>query len=165
MIRDATARRPLLDEPPAAPAVFADPSGRRRRLGRRLGSAAGALLVCYLGALGVSVATGADVPLTTWTGPPDHRRVDGTERTGPGTTPESARRRDGTPGVRGPGGGAGTPMTGPSQAGTGGSGAAPSGSPGTPRPPAATPTGDTSTYRPGNSHASPPQWGRKKKSR
>ncbi|WP_242882778.1 hypothetical protein [Actinomadura litoris] len=103
MISDASTRRPVLDEPPSgdgrpetgatlvAP-VFADPSGRRRRLARRAGMVTGALLVLFLGALGAGVATGADVPLTRWDAPSHHPSADA--NTAP-KRPAKARHRTG----------------------------------------------------------------------
>ncbi|QXJ22926.1 hypothetical protein AGRA3207_004006 [Actinomadura graeca] len=163
MISDAPARRPLPDEAPDAPAVFADPSGRRRRLVRRLGLGAGTLLVLYLGALGVGVATGADVPLTTWDDPPGTHRVNKGGRDDAATR-EGEGRGTGRPGAGRSGGGAGAPTTVPSPTATRTSVAVP---PARPAPPgSSTPPGaGTPTGRPGNSHASPPRWGHEKKPR
>ncbi|TDD93400.1 hypothetical protein [Actinomadura rubrisoli] len=154
----------------AAAPVFVDPSGRRRRFGRRLGLAAGASLVLFLGALGVGVATGADVPLTTWDQPPGHRRAsesppNGREprRAGPD---EGTRRGEGRPGTSGgrDGSRGGGPVVSPSGAGDG-SWTTPSAPP-TPSAPGTTPAvTPTPTPRPGSSHTGPPAWGRKKKPR
>ncbi|WP_146059099.1 hypothetical protein [Actinomadura rubteroloni] len=48
--------------------VFVDPTGRRRRLLRGLGLAAGGLCASFLAAVGLGAATGARVPMTPWTG-------------------------------------------------------------------------------------------------
>jgi hypothetical protein len=55
--------------PDEAAPVFVDATGWRARLGRRLGLLVGALLLVFLGALGLGMTTGADVPLTPWGGP------------------------------------------------------------------------------------------------
>ncbi|WP_346040841.1 hypothetical protein [Actinomadura chokoriensis] len=136
----ATDTRPLTE---AAP-VFVDASGWRARLGRRLGLLAGALLVVFLGALGLGMTTGTTVPLTPWSEPSARPHVKVTPPRGtPSRTaePPSAAR----PGSSGP---AGTPA--PSTAPR--SSSAPSAG----RP---SPTAVTSTH-PGKSQAEPPAWGR-----
>ena len=61
--------------------VFVDPTGRRRRVLRRAGMGAVAVLVACLGAVVVALAGGPQAPLTHWAapgpaapGPPGHGR-------------------------------------------------------------------------------------------
>jgi len=60
--------------------VFSDPSGRRRRVVRRVGLASAAVLVGCLGAVVVALAGGPQAPFTHWAVPrpaavpPDHDR-------------------------------------------------------------------------------------------
>ncbi|MFC0042734.1 hypothetical protein [Actinomadura rayongensis] len=54
-------------EATAAEPVFVDPTGRRRRLLRGLGLAAGGLCALFLAGVGLGAATGARVPMTPWT--------------------------------------------------------------------------------------------------
>jgi hypothetical protein len=63
--------------------VFADPSGRRRRIMRRVGLGSAAALVVCLGAVVVAVAGGPQAPFTDWAAP--HARaaaVPGSGRSG-----------------------------------------------------------------------------------
>lgn len=46
--------------------VFVDPSGRRRRIARNVGIAAGCLLAAYLATVMFAVVTGSRAPLTPW---------------------------------------------------------------------------------------------------
>ncbi|MDL4816807.1 hypothetical protein [Actinomadura opuntiae] len=165
MIRDVPAHRAVPADESGVSAgqsgapVFVDATGRRRRLARRIGLAAGAVLVVFLGALGVGAATGAAVPMTPWDGPSAHPRVGGH----PSTAARAAKggsaggRQGAKPGQR--------PEAAPSGAGAPsatsrrGATTAPA-----PSAPSAKPTATASASRPGNSHASPPAWGRKKKS-
>lgn len=129
--------------------VFVDATGLRARLGRRLGLAAGAVLVVFLGALGLGMATGPSVPLTPWSEPSSRPRVQVSRPDVPTEKPGDRRA-------------AGRPEPGPTRPGER---AAPAPSP---RPSSAAPPGRmqvpaTSTSRPGKSQASPPAWGRKKK--
>jgi hypothetical protein len=150
---------PPVTEPPMTPdrepvaetetaPVFVDASGGRARLGRRLGLLAGALLVVFLGSLGLGMTTGADVPLTPWTRPSPEPSV---KLSRPNVPPKgrTSRAPAAAPGPTGPTGQAGGPA--PSVA---------------PRP-SSTPgqAAATSTDRPGKSQASPPAWGRTKKNR
>lgn len=129
--------------------VFVDATGLRARLGRRFGLAAGAVLVVFLGALGLGMATGPSVPLTPWSEPSSRPRVQVSRPDVPTEKPGD-RRAAGRPGPE------------PTRPGER---AAPSPPP---RPSSAAPPGRmqvpaTSTSRPGKSQASPPAWGRKKK--
>ncbi|MBO2464642.1 hypothetical protein [Actinomadura violacea] len=151
---------------PGGAPVFVDMTGRRHRLARRIGLAAGALLVVFLGALGVGAATGAAVPGTPWNAPSTHPRVGGHQPAGARAGkagPEGERRSE-------------APSRSPRTAPSGTSPKVPSASskpastaaPATPAPsastaPGAAPTTAATTSRPGNSHASPPAWGHTKK--
>ncbi|TDB87712.1 hypothetical protein E1264_13775 [Actinomadura sp. KC216] len=126
--------------------VFVDSTGGRARLGRRLGLAAGSVLIVFLGALGIGMATGPDVPFTPWKEPSVRPSVEPSRP--PGPTREPSDQRAGGPG-------AGGPATGTTPAPPGSSAAA---------PPSSRPAPPASTSRPGKSQASPPAWGRKKKS-
>ncbi|MGK5556595.1 hypothetical protein ACSNOI_33790, partial [Actinomadura kijaniata] len=86
-------RRPSDPDEDAAP-VFVDASGRRRRLARRAGAVCGGLLALFLVAMGVSVATGADVPFTPWSS--QQGEADGGERRNP---PLLKRHPGGAPAV------------------------------------------------------------------
>src|SRR4051794_18107447 len=55
--------------------VFVDASGRRRRMARTAGLLLGALLIGYAVMLGISLGTGASVPMTTWVAPDKHKPV------------------------------------------------------------------------------------------
>lgn len=143
--------------------VFLDASGRRRRLLRRLGIAAGAAVVLFLGALGVGIATGTDVPLTTWDDPPVR----------PQASQRPARGQDGETGAKATQGGRrlqgvrperAVPAAPPFGAGVGASATA------APRPstgssPSVTPTGGPPTSPPGRAHSTPPAQGHTKKPR
>lgn len=141
----ATETKPLTE---AAP-VFVDASGWRARLGRRLGLLTGALLVVFLGALGLGMTTGTNVPLTPWSEPSARPHVKVTPpRATPTRTAEPPSAARPAPTER-----AGTP--------------APSAAPrSSSAPSAANPrstTATTSTTHPGRSQAEPPAWGRNKK--
>ncbi|MGI5324722.1 hypothetical protein [Actinomadura nitritigenes] len=141
--------------------VFVDATGRRHRLARRIGLLTGALLVVFLGALGIGAATGAAVPGTPWNAPSAHPGVGGHQ-------PGSARA--GKPGATGERGGE-SPSRRPGTAPSGASPKAPSATskpvtttaPSASSTPSAKPSATTSTSRPGNSHATPPAWGHTKK--
>ncbi|NVI89609.1 hypothetical protein HUX53_20575 [Actinomadura sp. BRA 177] len=143
MAEPSTDAKPLTE---AAP-VFVDASGWRARVGRRLGLTVGALLVVFLGALGLGMTTGTDVPLTPWSEPPAHPRV---KVSHPQVTPTKtteppvAAEPEPTQRVVVP-----APSTAPKPSST-------------LRP---TPTVTASTTHPGKSQANPPAWGRKKKNR
>lgn len=135
----------------AAAPVFVDASGWRSRLGRRLGLLTGSLLIVFLGALGLGMTTGTDVPLTPWSDPSPHPRVKVSQ---PQAKPTPTERSES------PAAGRATPssrVAAPAPAAT-------------PRPSSAsatTPAGAASTSHPGRSTAEPPAWGRnntKKKS-
>ncbi|MFC4054756.1 hypothetical protein ACFOY4_34145 [Actinomadura syzygii] len=130
-------------------AVFVDASGWRARFGRRLGLAAGALLVVFLGALGIGMATGPSVPLTPWGEPSARPKVQVSETGSPSGGPSDQRTgaRPGTP----------RPTDDPAPA-------APPPAPSATGPSAVRPSPSTAA-RPGRSQASPPAWGRKKKKR
>lgn len=146
--------------------VFVDPSGRRRRFGSRLGIAVGASLVLFLGALGIGAATGADVPLTRWDEPSGDKRPDGRKAQIPGAdgVKRPGRTAGGGTGAAGPG----SPVPSAGQpAGTGAGATRPVRTPSSaaPTPTAApVPTPAPATTRPGRSDATPPAWGKKKKS-
>ncbi|TMQ86151.1 hypothetical protein ETD83_40320 [Actinomadura soli] len=125
--------------------VFVDSTGWRARLGRRFGLAAGAVLIVFLGALGIGMATGPDVPFTPWKEPSGRPGVELSRPPGPTKKPDD-QRAAGRPGSAG-----------------GGEGAAPAVS-GSSAPSSARPAPPTATSRPGRSEATPPAWGRKKKS-
>ncbi|WP_149260676.1 hypothetical protein [Actinomadura sp. K4S16] len=141
--------------PDEAPPVFVDATGWRARLGRRLGLLVGALLLVFLGALGLGMTTGADVPLTPWSGPSAKPQVKLSRPSVPaGKTkepPAAVRPRHTAP--------SGAPRA-SAAPGTSAAPAAPAASPGTPAPAA---TG-TATARPGRSQATPPAYGKKRKS-
>ncbi|WP_153537260.1 hypothetical protein [Actinomadura macrotermitis] len=171
---------PPLDAPappgdPLRPPVFVDSTGRRARLGRRVGLVLAGLLVSFLGSIGIIVATGASVPLTPWSGhgprhtakpepPPSlksiHRGPDGRVISGPGApvTPPAARR-------------SGPPAPAPTDTERGRTTPAPVDASATPTPtptpsattPTAVPTPTPSATRPGHGRATPP--GRAKKNR
>ncbi|MEU8798271.1 hypothetical protein [Spirillospora sp. NPDC048819] len=129
--------------------MFVDASGWRARLGRRLGLGAGAVLVVFLGALGLGMTTGPSVPLTSWSDPsPDPGPV----------VPPAGPERNASPVPTGPaaGGPGGGPRTAPSA----------SSAPSAPAPQAApTPGSTASNPGKGRSTAEPPAWGRKKQDR
>ncbi|QKG23606.1 hypothetical protein [Actinomadura verrucosospora] len=146
--------------------MFVDATGRRHRLAKRIGLVAGALLVVFLGALGVGAATGAAVPGTPWNAPSTHPGVGGHQPSGARAGkagPEGERRSE-------------APRRSPRTVPSGGAPVAPSASskpgsttaPAAPAPsassaPSAAPTTAATTSRPGNSHATPPAWGHTKK--
>jgi hypothetical protein len=143
-----------LAEPPAdakplteAAPVFVDASGWRARVGRRLGLVAGALLIVFLGALGLGMTTGTSVPLTPWSEPSAHPRVKVSHpQVTPTKTTESPVAAEPKPTQRGA-----VP--------------APSSTPEPSSTPRSAPTVTVSTTHPGKSQANPPAWGRKKKNR
>jgi hypothetical protein len=53
--------------------VFVDASGRRRSRARKAGLFLATLLLGYGAMLGISLGTGADVPMVTWVVPNDHK--------------------------------------------------------------------------------------------
>ncbi|MBG6087599.1 hypothetical protein [Actinomadura viridis] len=137
--------------------VFVDASGRRARLLRRTGLGAGAALVLYLGAVGVSLVAGADVPLTPWTGS-GHGTAEGTRQpTGGERTSQAPRPSDATARTRAPASGGG--------AGTSRAPVPPSGGTAAPAPE----PGGTATAVPGgtrgNGNPTPPGFDRRKKDR
>lgn len=152
-----------LDEAEAAP-VFVDASGWRARIGRRLGLLVGAVLLVFLGALGLGLTTGADVPLTPWSEPSAQPRartnLPGAPAGEAGERAPSARPRPTGPAAR-------SPRSPAVPAGPGASAApAASAAPGAPSAPAAPPAAtatSTTTSAPGRSQATPPAWGHKKK--
>ncbi|SNT49773.1 hypothetical protein SAMN05443665_103616 [Actinomadura meyerae] len=131
----------------AAEPVFVDASGWRTRLGRRLGLLTGALLIVFLGALGLGMTTGTDVPLTPWSEPSPHPRVQvshppkakptPTKRTAPPSTGPTPTSRVAAPAAPATPRASSTPTTAPGRA--------------------------ASTSNPGRSTAQPPAWGRNKK--
>jgi hypothetical protein len=126
--------------------VFVDETGGRARLGRRLGLAAGAVLVVFTGAVGIGLASGPNVPLTPWSEPSARPSVKLSRPVTPTKTPRE-RRAAASP----------APATRPGRAVP---------APPPPRPSASKPAPPTvTTSRPGRSHPSPPAWGRKKKNR
>ncbi|MEU9017087.1 hypothetical protein [Actinomadura sp. NPDC048394] len=148
------------DTTPDGSPVFVDATGRRQRLARRIGLVAGAVLVVFLGALGIGAATGAAVPGTPWNAPSTHPDG-GHQSAGARAAKPTGGREGGTSSKR--------PRTVPS----GGSAKAPSATsqpasttapaPSASTAPSAKPTASTTASRPGNSHASPPAWGHTKK--
>jgi hypothetical protein len=62
--------------------VFADPSGRRRRIMRRVGLGSAAALVVCMGAVVVAVAGGPQAPFTDWAAPHARAAVPGSGRSG-----------------------------------------------------------------------------------
>jgi hypothetical protein len=121
--------------------VFVDATGWRARLGRRLGLLAGALLIVFLGALGLGMTTGTDVPLTPWSRPSASPKPKLSRPAVPSTGKRSAPHTTARP----------RPTT---QA------EAPAPTPSAAPKPTAT---ASTTNRPGKSNASPPAWGRNKK--
>jgi hypothetical protein len=147
------------EEAETAP-VFVDATGWRARIGRRLGLFVGAVLLVFLGALGLGMTTGADVPLTPWSEPSAQPRAKVGRPSVPageaGERAPSGRPRPTTgPAARSP-----RVSAGPAQPGVPTAPTAPTAS----SPPTATATG-SATSAPGNSQATPPAWGHKKKSR
>ncbi|MFF5259091.1 hypothetical protein ACFY4C_09095 [Actinomadura viridis] len=139
--------------------VFVDASGRRGRLLRRAGLGAGTALVLYLGAVGVSLVAGADVPLTPWTGS-GHGTGEGTRQPPGGEVTSRAPRPSGATTrmpAPAPGSGEGTSRT----------PAPPSG--GTAAPAPAPEPGGTATAVPGstrgNGNPTPPGFDRRKRDR
>jgi hypothetical protein len=63
----------VTDEQP----VFVDGTGKRRKLFQVAGVIAGVIIAGYAIALGVSLGTGAEVPLTTWVVPEKKTQTDG----------------------------------------------------------------------------------------
>ncbi|SNR41713.1 hypothetical protein [Actinomadura mexicana] len=155
---------PLPPEGAAATPVFVDATGWRARIGRRLGLLVGALLLVFLGALGLGMTTGADVPLTPWSEPSVQPRAKVARPSVPageaGERAPAARPRPTGPAARSPRASA-SPAAPVAPAAPAPAAPAPGASA---APPAATATG-TATSAPGRSQATPPAWGRKKKSR
>jgi hypothetical protein len=86
--------------------VFADPSGRRHRIMRKLGIAATSVLVVCLGAIVVAMAGGPQAPLTNWAAPHDQRSgaLPGTGGAGPASrshAPSPSAQASPTPGSAG----------------------------------------------------------------
>ncbi|MGI5418298.1 hypothetical protein [Actinomadura luteofluorescens] len=150
--------RPVPQEEMEAAPVFVDATGWRARIGRRLGLLVGAVLLVFLGALALGITTGADVPLTPWSEPPVKPRAKVSRPNVPaekaGERAPSARPQPTGPGARSPRGSAlpGAPAA----------PAAPA--PAAPAVSAAPAATNTATSAPGKSQATPPAWGRKKKS-
>ncbi|MGI5205541.1 hypothetical protein ACQEU6_28670 [Spirillospora sp. CA-108201] len=143
----------------AAAPVFVDATGGRARIGRRLGLLVGAVLLVFLGALGLGLTTGADVPLTPWSEPSTQPRAKVNRPNAPagaaGERAPSARPRTTGPAARPP-----RAPEAPTAPGASAAPVAPA-APGTSSAaPAAT---STATSAPGKSQATPPAWGRKKK--
>lgn len=69
--------------------MFADPSGRRHRIMRRLGVLAASGLVVCLGAIVVAMAGGPKAPLTSWAAP--HNQQSGTFHDGAGRDARAPR--------------------------------------------------------------------------
>jgi hypothetical protein len=82
-------------QPVESTPVFADPSGRRRRVMRRLGVVAAVVLVTCLGAVLVAMAGGPQAPLTTWAAP---RHLAPTSR--PGASSAANRAASSRPGAQ-----------------------------------------------------------------
>ncbi|MGI8331562.1 hypothetical protein ACRYCC_16485 [Actinomadura scrupuli] len=131
--------------------IFVDASGRRRRLLRRAGLAAGVVLAGFLVLIGVGVATGSDVPLTPWSAPgASHEPAAGSTPGGPGAVTPLPKGGSAGPSARPSGTAPAVPAVVRS--------AAPQASTSQgPAAPAATAT------HPGRSHASPPARGKAKK--
>ncbi|GAA4238912.1 hypothetical protein GCM10022254_56840 [Actinomadura meridiana] len=128
--------------------VFVDATGGRARFGRRLGLAAGAVLVVFTGAVGIGLATGPNVPLTPWSEPSTRPSVRLSRPATPTERPDGRRAAASPEPARRPA------RTAP---------AAPPAKPSAADP--APPRTTTTPTRPGRSQASPPAWGRKKKNR
>ncbi|MCP2338047.1 hypothetical protein [Actinomadura rupiterrae] len=158
---------PALDAPAmpeiAEPApVFVDLSGRRRRLGRRIGMVCGGFLIAFLVAMVIGVATGASVPGTPWTvvpGAQHHHKKTKAPSPLPKQAPHGQNRPDGrTPGSV-PSGSSPAGRSGGGGRGGGGHGTSPST---TPKPSASAPTSSASPSptatrtRPGNGKPTPP---------
>ncbi|MFB4299798.1 hypothetical protein [Actinomadura sp. NTSP31] len=133
--------------------VFVDATGRRHRLARRIGLVAGAVIVVFLGALGIGAATGAAVPGTPWNAPSAHPGVGGKQPAGAraGKTGSPGERRGATPSRR--------PRTAPPKAPSATSQPVPTSAPA----PSARPSATATASHPGNSHATPPARGHTKK--
>ncbi|MEV4254756.1 hypothetical protein AB0J52_16525 [Spirillospora sp. NPDC049652] len=160
---------------PAAPGatgpapVFVDLSGRRRRMGRRVGIACGGLIAAFLLAMGIGVATGANVPGTPWKAAPgaQHKKSQAPVLQ-PKSIPHGQNGSGGRPPVAAPSGAVppGAVPTGPNRRTTGGRGPAPSGSSGpstAPKPSSsvqptgsATPAPSATRTRPGHGQVTPP---------
>lgn len=146
--------------------VFVDISGRRRKLLRRAGFAAGAVLAGFLVLIGIGLASGSGVPLTPWVEPEKARPRVGSLPGGGGVTPEPK----GGGGMAGPSGKAGRPSG--SKPGSVTAVTAPALGPKTTtgtqtaisQAPVTTPAASPAVSHPGNSQAKPPAWGRNKKS-
>jgi len=126
--------------------VFADLSGRRRRLMRRLGIGSGAALVICLGAVMVALAGGPQAPFTHWAAPPSAADQAANARAG--------HDRSGT------GSGANTSPTSSGRSGSSGSAATPSRSASSPHPSpsptkSASPTPSASPSPPSSAHTPP----------
>ncbi|WP_168221160.1 hypothetical protein [Actinomadura sp. WMMA1423] len=142
--------------PGDASPVFVDATGGRARLGRRLGLLMGAVLLVFLGALGLGMTTGADVPLTPWSEASAKPQV----KLGRPSLPAGKANEPGANAHPRSGAPSGTPRASAAPRATAAP-AVPGAAPATPAPaPAAT---GTATNRPGKSQATPPAWGRKKK--
>ncbi|GAA4307401.1 hypothetical protein GCM10023178_73740 [Actinomadura luteofluorescens] len=96
--------RPVPQEETEAAPVFVDATGWRARIGRRLGLLVGSVLLVFLGALGLGVTTGADVPLTPWSEPSVRPRAKVSRPSVPaekaGERAPSARPQPAGPGAR-----------------------------------------------------------------
>ncbi|WP_147339327.1 hypothetical protein [Actinomadura spongiicola] len=142
--------RPLSPVAEAEP-VFVDATGGRARLGRRLGLAAGAVLLVFTGALGIGMATQPNVPLTPWSDPSPRPSVKPSRPDVPTVGADERWAAEGPGPVGRPG------RVTPVAPGSSAAGSVP--------PTRRAPAVSTSTSRPGKSNVTPPAWGRKKKNR
>ncbi|WP_157431742.1 hypothetical protein [Actinomadura hibisca] len=162
MSSDTITQAPAADRPP----VFVDTSGRRHRIVRRLGMAAGGVLAGFLLLMGVGMATGADVPMTPWSDRHD-APAQGREKV-LRLDPKKMLADVGEARPVAPGAGAASAPAGARPLPALVVPAPATGGPATPRPAATTapaPAATTpvpTTTRPGNSKASPPAHGRDK---
>ncbi|RFU40986.1 hypothetical protein DZF91_14285 [Actinomadura logoneensis] len=139
--------------------VFVDLSGRRRRMGRQAGIACGGLLAAFLLAMGIGVATGANVPGTPWkAGSTARSHKSQAPALLPKSIPNGQKRPSGRPPVAVP---PGVVPSGPNRT-TNGRGPAPTGSgkpSALPKPSStssASPRPSVTRTRPGNSPSTPP---------
>ncbi|KAB2341344.1 hypothetical protein [Actinomadura rudentiformis] len=165
--------------------VFVDGSGRRARTVRGVGALAGIALIAYFVVVGVNLSTGAEVPFTPWPAGKsatdgDQRGPDGKPRTrdqsprpvGPGTGSANGGTQNQVPGNGVPSNGGlpsngvpapGNPSAAPQPPATANPQVPPTTAPAPTPPSTATPVPSPTPTRPGNSQASPPAHGKKKK--